>query len=208
MTRTLLRRLRRDDRGATIIEFAMVAPVMLLLMMGLGDLLFQVYAQAVLTGAVQKAARDSGIQASDSSAIDTAVITAITPLIKDLAANCAANPAAGSWCSTRKSYDTFGQVPPEPLFDTNGNNVRDPGECFIDQNGNGVWDADRGVTGQGGASAVALYTMKITYRRMFPAAPLFGWSTTQTISSSLVLKNQPYASQAAAGTTTNNKICT
>lgn len=206
--RSFARRLRRDRRGATLIEFAMVAPVMLLLMMGLGDLLFQVYAQAVLTGAVQKAARDSGIQAADSTTIDATVIATIRPLIKNLTANCAANPGAGTWCSTRKSYDTFSQVPPEPLFDTNGNNVRDPGECFIDQNGNGVWDVDRGTTGQGGASAVALYTMTITYARMFPVARLFGWSSTQTISSILVLKNQPYASQAAAAAVTNNKICT
>lgn len=208
MTGMLARRLTRDRRGATIIEFAMVAPVMLLLMMGLGDLLFQVYAQAVLTGAVQKAARDSGIQAADSATIDSAVITMLRPLVNNLTANCAANAGASTWCSTRKSYDSFSQVPPEPLVDTNNNGIRDPGECFIDQNGNGVWDVDRGTTGQGGASAVALYTMTITYPRLFPVAGLFGWASTQTISSSLVLKNQPYASQAAAAATTNNKICT
>ena len=40
MIRTL-HRLARDRRGVTIIEFAIVLPVMLLMMMGLGDLLYQ-----------------------------------------------------------------------------------------------------------------------------------------------------------------------
>ena len=57
-----LRRLGRDRRGVTIVEFAMVAPVLSLLMMGLGDMLYQMYVKEMLTGSVQKAARDSGIQ--------------------------------------------------------------------------------------------------------------------------------------------------
>lgn len=196
MIACLLARLRRDRRGATIIEFAIVAPVMMLLMMGLGDLLYQVYAQSVLNGAVQKAARDSGIEggAANISTIDGTVQT----IARQIA------PAA-TFVPTRKSYDSFAEVAPEPFTDTNGNGVRNAGECFTDMNGNGSWDADPGSTGQGGASAVTLYTMTMTYRRLFPVAGLFGWPATQTISATTLLKNQPYATQVTTASTT---ICT
>lgn len=192
----VLRRLRRDVRGSTIIEFAIITPVMALMMMGLGDLLYQLYAQSVLNGAVQKAARDSGIEggATNTTAID-AIVQA---LVKRIAKNA-------SFVSTRKSYDSFSEVSPEPFTDTNGNGLRDAGECFTDENSNGSWDADPGIAGQGGASAVTLYTMTVTYPRLFPVAKLFGWSSTQTISSATLLKNQPYATQSV---NTNVTVCT
>jgi len=199
--------MRRDRRGATIVEFAIISPVMLLMMMGLGDLLYQVYTQSVLNGAVQKAARDSGIEggAAITTTIDSNVISIITPLVKNLVLNCSTPAVKSTWCSKRESYDSFSEVAPEPFVDTNGNGIRDPGECFTDENGNGTWDADPGITGQGGASAVTLYTMTITYPRLFPFAKLFGASTTQTISATSLLKNQPYATQT---TNTNVTVCT
>lgn len=210
MTRARYQRLSRDRRGAALIEFALVAPVMIMLMMGLGDLLYQIYAQSVLTGAVQKAARDSGIEggAANAGTLDTNVINIISPLIKNLTVNCAANPPTSTWCSKREYYDNFADVPPEPFVDTNGNGTRDAGECFTDLNGNGTWDLDRGDAGQGGANSVALYTMRITYPRLFPVASLLGWSPNQTITSTSLLKNQPYASQTLSGDPdTNVQIC-
>lgn len=186
MLRHTLHRLGRDRRGVTIVEFALVAPVMLLVLMGLGDMLYQGYVQSVLTGAVQKAARDATIQgnAQNTAAIDAKV----TSMVQYIA------PAA-TFVSTRKSYQYFGAAAPEPFVDTNGNGIRDPGECYTDINGNQQWDADPGSTGQGGASDVTLYTMAVTYPRLFPVASLIGWSPTLTISATTFLKNQPYATQ-------------
>ncbi|WCM28726.1 pilus assembly protein [Sphingomonas sp. QA11] len=190
----LAARLRADRRGATIVEFAIVSPVMLLLLMGLGDMLYQQYAQSVLNGAVQKAARDSTIEAASTSTIDARVQTMIQTIAKN-----------ATLSSTRMSYDNFTEVAPEPFVDTNGNGIRDPGECYTDENGNNQWDADPGATGQGGASDVTLYTVTVTYPRLFPVAGLFGWPSTQTIKASTLLKNQPYAAQT---TTANVTICT
>lgn len=193
MTRALFHRLRRDRRGATIVEFAIVAPVMMMLIMGVGDLLYQSYAQAILSGAVQKAGRDSSIEGAPVSTIDGRVSAAVRLVARNATFN-----------SSRKNYDTFTAVAPEPFTDTNGNGIRDVGECFSDVNGNKQWDADPGATGQGGANAVALYTMTVTYPRMFPFARLFGANATQTISASTLLKNQPYDNQA---TTTPKTVC-
>ena len=188
--------LRSDRRGAVLVEFAILAPVMMVMLMGLFDLLYQVYTQSILNGELQKAARDSGIEggAASTSTIDAKVQTMVMKIA----------PGA-TFTSTRKSYDSFSEVAPEPFTDTNGNGVRDPGECFTDENGNGTWDQDPGAAGQGGASAVTVYTMTATYPRLFPVAGLFGWPTTQTVSATTLLKNQPYATQT---TTANVTVCT
>lgn len=196
MTRLVrtLGRLRRDQEGATIVEFAVVLPVMLVLIMGLGEILYQEYAQSVLTGALQKAGRDSTIQSADTSAVDAKVMSMVRVIAK-----------SATYTTSRKTYDSFSQIAPEPFTDTNGNGVRDTGECFDDVNGNGTWDADPGATGQGGASDVTLYTMTITYPRLFPVAGLLGWSRNATLSATTLLKNQPYATQT---TTATVPVCT
>ena len=193
-------RLARDTRGAALIEFAIIAPVMCLLMMGLGDMLYQLYAKAVLNGAVQKAARDSAIQggAQLSATIDGKVVTMMSNMMRTPVYSCAPIAGTTTWCSTRKSYANFAQIAPEPFTDLNGNGTRQAGECYSDVNGNAQWDADPGKTGQGGANDVTLYTMTVNYPRIFPVAGLFGWSTSLTISSTSLLKNQPYATQASS----------
>ena len=52
---------------------------------------------------------------------------------------------------------------------------------------------------------MTLYTMTLTYPRLFPVAGLMGWSNSATISAQTLLKNQPYASQQTVTATT---ICT
>lgn len=191
-----IRKLTRAQEGVSLTEFGLLAPVMIALWMGLGDILYQAYLQSVLNGAVQKAGRDSGIEggAAQISTLDTKVQTAVRVLSK-----------TATFASTRRNYDTFTEVAPEPFIDTNNNGVRDTGECFTDQNINGVWDADPGAAGQGGAGAVTLYTMTVTYPRLFPVWGFFGVARSQSISASTLLKNQPYATQS---TTTATTVCT
>ena len=182
-----LARLRRDHRGVTAIEFAFVAPVLCLLIMGLCDLTYQSYVQVILTGALQKAGRDSTIQGASNrtAALDAAVIGMVRQVAK-----------SATYTSTRKSYAQFSYVRPEVFQDNNNNGVYDSAsECFTDVNGNGLWDADPGLAGQGGANDVVLYTMTVTYPRLFPLAGMLGWSANQSIGASTVLKNQPYANQ-------------
>lgn len=202
----IARRLVDDRRGVTIIEFAIITPVMLLVIMGLGDILYQEYAQSILNGALQKAGRDSSIQggADATGTIDAKVIAMMTSIMKQPSQVCPAT-AASTWCSVRKNYDTFTQVAPEPFTDSDGDGKCDHGEPFMDQNANGTWDADPGVIGQGGANDVTLYTMTITYPRLFPVAGLLGWSSNQTVVATTLLKNQPYATQAL--TTVVQKNC-
>jgi len=183
--------LRRDTRGAALVEFAILAPVMMTLIMGLCDLSYQVYAKSILNGAMQKAARDSAIQggADNTAALDAKVTT----MVKNIAKNA-------TIVFTRKNYDSFSVIKPEPFVDANNDGIRQVGECYTDINANNQWDADPGVNGQGGANDVTLYSATVTYPRLFP---LFG--ATQTITANSLLKNQPYASQSVVTPAT---VCT
>jgi Flp pilus assembly protein TadG len=55
--------LLKDELGATISEFAVVAPVFLLMMMGTFDAAHTMYVRAVMQGAVYKAARETALKA-------------------------------------------------------------------------------------------------------------------------------------------------
>lgn len=185
-----LPRVSDDERGATLVEFAIVAPVMMLMLMGFFDLAHQAYAKSVLTGVVTKAARDATLEggAATGAALDATVATQVR---KVTGQSATVDPS-------RLSYTDFrGVGTPEQFTDAGspGNNQYDTGECFVDTNGNGVWDSDIGRSGQGGAQDAVLYKVTVTYRRLFPMAGMLGWSDNQEISASTVLRNQPYAEQ-------------
>jgi Flp pilus assembly protein TadG len=191
-----LRRIGADRRGATVVEFAIVIPVLATLLMGLGDLLYTAYLQAILTGAVQKAGRDSSLEQSalDQSSLDAGVTSAIKSIASDAAVSF-----------QRRSYASFALVKPEYFDDTNADGIRQPGECFDDVNGNGAWDADPGRGSQGGANDVTRYTVTVSYPRLFPVSGLIGLSAQGEMSASTLLKNQPYKTQTVA---TIKRICT
>jgi hypothetical protein len=194
-------RLGRDRRGNTIVEFAVVLPVMMMAIMGLMELCFQVYVQSVLTGAVQKAGRDSTIETniSNTATIDAAVLATVRTV---------AAQASFPTPPTRQNFASFQQVNrvgPEPYVDSNKNGQYDKGECFDDINGNGVWDnqttQDTGTAGTGGANDVVAYTVAIAYPRLFPISQLFGFGSSVRLTSTTMLRNQPFASQNKSETT-------
>jgi Flp pilus assembly pilin Flp len=191
--RSLRRRLGKDSRGVAATEFAILAPVLIMMIMGLMDMGYHAYVQSALEGAIQKAGRDSGIEGADTATIDTKLKNSVKLVV----------PSA-SFVITRKSYSSFSNITPERYDDANNNGRYDSGECFYDTNANGAWDADPGITGQGGASDVTLLTVTASFTRLFPLAKLLGWSQTDSASATMLLKNQPYATQSIPTTT---KIC-
>ena len=173
MAKRKYRRFGFDQRGATLVEFALIAPVMILMIMGLGDVLYTYYAQSILAGAVQKAGRDSAIQGGGEStdAIDGQIVSMLSRIMKVPEKSCVDSPSAGTWCATRKNYANFSIIRPEPFVDSNRNGVRDAKECYTDINDNGRWDQDAGKAGQGGSDDVTMYTFRLTFARLFPVSP-------------------------------------
>lgn len=190
----LLRGLARDCTGSYLVEFAVAAPVFLMLTMGAMDVGHTLYAKAVLHGAVEKAGRDSALETGAASAtqatIDANVVSAVKALNKDATVSI-----------SRQYYHDFStakQSKMEPYTDTNHNGSCDNNEPFVDYNNDGSRDMDSGISGQGLAKDVTVYSATMTYPRLFPTARLLGFPSTVTLSAKTVLANQPYADQADA----------
>lgn len=179
--------LLRDERGATLVEFALLSPVLLLTILGLMDMGYNYYVQAQLQGTIQKAARDATLERAQSTTddIDASVAKAVHQLV----------PAA-SLAFERSSYTRFTDVAqPEDFSDLDEDGRCDDGEPFEDANGNGRWDEDRGTRGTGGARDAVLYEVTVTYPRAFGIAGLVGLPNTFTTRSTTVLRNQPWGEQ-------------
>lgn len=178
--------LARDARGVTAVEFALVAPVMLMTIMGLFDMGHAQYTRALLEGAIDKASRAATVEGSSTTSIDARVTT----VVKQIA------PSA-TLTFNRTTYSDFSDVGmPEDFDDVDKDGTCDNGEPFEDANGNGTYDLDRGKTGNGGARDAVLYTVSVSYKRILPIGRLIGQSDTMKLSVTSVLRNQPYGIQA------------
>lgn len=181
--------LLNDRSGVTVIEFALVAPMFLLLVVGCLDLGQMVYAVGVLDGAVEKAARDSTLETGDTTAADAQVEDVILKVL----------PGADV-TSTRRSYFDFSDIArPERWNDGNNDGTCSEGENYVDENNNGDWDSDVGSTDNGGANDVVMYTVTVRYDPIFalPLVPI-DWSRRE-ITSTAVRRNQPFATQDGLG---------
>ena len=181
---SFLRRLRRDERGVTILEFAMVAPVLLLLLLGIFDLGYRSYASSVLQGALHDAARMATVGSYSMAQIDSRVKTRLS----NFATRSTVTTEAASY------YDFAGVAQPEKIIgDTAPMGSYNAGDCFEDANGNNRFDSDRGRSGTGNSDDIVRYTVTISFPRILPMGSLMGWGNTQTLTANTVLRNQPYA---------------
>jgi Flp pilus assembly pilin Flp len=192
--RTLSIRLRRffnDNRGVTSVEFALIAPVLLLLMCGAIDLGYMYLAQTTLNGAIMQ-----GAQVASSSMERTEAQRLASLRGGVLAAMGAFSPQQPTVNAT--IYHTFGSSFPEDYIDTNHSGAYDgpagafPGESFTDRNANGVWDADvpitTGATTMGDVGDVVSYSASLPVRHLFG---FVGWSSPNvTLKAYAVVRNE------------------
>lgn len=182
-----LHRIRHDRKGSAAVEFALISPALMLVVMGLFDMGYTLYAGVMLQGTIQRAARSATVEGA------AATLGSIDDKVEDEIKRVVPN---ADIVFSRKSYSNFSDVAlPEDYTDTNANGSCDAGEPFEDANGSGTWDSDRGVDGLGGARDAVLYTVTMTYRRPFPMASLIGLPESVSNKASTVLRNQPYAMQ-------------
>jgi Flp pilus assembly protein TadG len=182
--RTFLRALRSDTRGATIVEFAIVVPVLSMLLLGTLDLGYRSYVSSIVQGALHEAARMATV-----GGVSTAQIQAhVQSRLRDFSRNATIT-------TTTRSYADFSgvKVPETITQDTVPLGTYNSGDCFQDANGNGTYDLDRGRSGMGGAEDVVYFEVSMTYPHIVPVATLLGWNNNVTITQNTVLRNQPYA---------------
>ncbi len=203
LLRKLIRRLRKNKSGIAIVEFAVLAPTFMLMLMAFYDFAHSLWAKSVIEGALQKAARDNGLNTTATT--QTAIDTRVRELIK------LTNRDATVQFSRRfyKNYMKASLKEHEPFIDSeqtvgpitwSRDNFCNHGEPYDDRNWNGVWDADGADNGQGGAQDDTIYTVTVSYPRLFPLHNFLGWSRTVSVSAATILQNQPWAKQTVYST--------
>jgi Flp pilus assembly protein TadG len=188
--------LGRDRRGATVVEFALIAPVLAVMLIGAFDIGHTLYMNAALQGVVQKTARDSALEGGTSTAAAAALDKQLADQVQVLASDSKVT-------ISRRFYRTYAAASAkkaEAFTDVNKNGTCDAGEPYEDANLNSNWDRDGGNSGQGGAKDATVYTATVTYPRLFPFWRMVGGSETATVSATTVLRNQPYGDQGSYGT--------
>jgi len=184
----VLTRFRTAVDGATAVEFAIIAPVLIFLTFAIVESGIAFAADIVLKNATYDAARTGRTGfVSENSTQDATVKAKIRN-------QAGVFMDADKLVITSLSYKGFDALKkPEPFTDKNGNGVRDDGENFTDVNGNGVYDIDQGANGYGGTAQVVLYTVTYPWTFHTPVLKqLVGNDGTVELTATAVVQNEPY----------------
>jgi Flp pilus assembly pilin Flp len=182
-----LRSLRRDRRGATIVEFALILPVLCTLLLGVLDLGYRSYVTSIVQGALHEAARMATVGGVPITTIETHVQNRLQRFSNN----------ATITVTTRSYADFTGVGIPETITsDTAPIGTYNSGDCYEDYNGNGHYDLDRGRSGLGGAEDVVYFEVTMTYPHIVPLGRFLGWNNNVTITQNTLLRNQPYAGRS------------
>jgi Flp pilus assembly protein TadG len=195
--RGILSRLRKDKEGITIVEFAFVSPVLMLLVCGTMEICYDLYQRSVIQGVIQRAARKAAVGGLSSGQVDLYIKDKVKPVLPGSSRN---DPNAIS--ILKKSYYNFSNVNKKEKItrDINNNDVFDSTtDCYEDANRNGSYDqaAGAGQNGLGGADDIVYYEVSVTTPRLFPVVGMMGFSENVSITTKTVIRNQPFSVQNA-----------
>ena len=188
--------LKRDARGAALMEFALVLPIALILILGGIEIGHTFYVKSVLVGKLQKAARDLSLEGAASDSAITAIQNEVTSGVKQVMSDARVTYDLCSFHDYKNAANR-----PEEFGDTDHDGVCNHGETYVDSNGNGQWDADGSREGRGGAKDVVMLTATVTYAR-FGMARLFSSNPDVKLVASTLLRNQPSTTQSEPSTRT------
>jgi len=181
----------RDTGGATALEFALITPLMLILLFATVDVGMEILLDSALEHGAQAAARigmtvqtESGI--SREQAVYNEVWYWVGPWLQN----------QGQLTVTEETYPAFSDIGmPEPCGD---DSYAKTGVCtgpYTDVNGNGHWDADMGSNGLGGYGAIVRYQFQISRPTFTGILQLLGISLF-SLQRTVVLQNEPQNSQS------------
>lgn len=183
-----LKGLARDESGATLAEFALVAPVLAYMTLGSFEFGTIMLTNSLMEGALREASR-YGITGREVDGEDR--MTTIRRVIDEHTLGLVDMDDAKIDVLV---YDKFGSIGDgEPYIDGNGDGQYTPGESFSDQNGNGSWDSDVGSQGAGEDDDVVLYRIQYDWPIMTPAmAKIIGKDGKFPLKASIAVRNEPW----------------
>lgn len=172
---------RHSQRGSVAVEFALVAPVMILFVIGIIEVGMYMSVNTMLEGGLRQASRYGVTGAGNREAQIRSIIAGNSYGLVDM----------NSITITAKTYSSYASIGDEKYNDQNHNGQYDAGETYTDRNGNGNWNPDGGTPGYGTGDTIVAY--RVGYNWPFLTGlmkPLMGdkWYMSSTI----VVRNEPY----------------
>lgn len=187
---------RRD--GATALEFAFVAPLLLAFVLGTMELGMVAFSNIMLEGALREAARN-GITGPDPPPGFATKKDYLVSVVNQYGGGIIQIAPSDL---TTQVYPDFGSIgQPEPFTNTNTATdimpgsipVYDVGEPFVDVNCSGVWEDDMGFAGLGEGSDIVLYT--VTHEKPLMTGlfdHVIGTGGKYTLKATVVVRNEPF----------------
>ncbi len=183
-----LGRLRANRDGTAMIEFALVGPVLILLLLGTFELGAVMLTSTLMEGALRDASR-YGVTGQELN--EDARLARIREILGERTLGLVDLDTARIEVLVYPGFADIGQ--PEGFIDANANASYDAGETFTDTNGNGTWDADSGVPGPGGSGDIVLYRLIYDWPLITPLiSSILGSDGTLALTASLVVRNEPW----------------
>jgi Flp pilus assembly protein TadG len=185
----LLGRFARAERGNALVEWGLVAPVMLLLIMVIIEVSMITFINNAVEGGLKEATR-WGIT-GQSAPTGLTKEQYIASVVKEHTYGLVSD---GDITISTKVYPSFSDVGKgEPFTDSNANNKYDAGEPYTDINKNGKWDDDMGVNSVGKGGDIVAYTVDYKWTVMTPLLIPFATKDGKfDYSATVVVRNEPY----------------
>jgi len=177
-----------NNAGSTVIEFAVLAPLLCLILVGTVETGLVLFTNAVLEGATSSASR---VGKAGFAPVGQTREQFIRSRILQLAGSYL-NPS--KLTVTTLSYTSFANVgKPEPCI-TPTPCPGTPGVNFTDVNGNGTWDQDMGKANAGGSGDVVVYRVSYPWPLFTPLMRnvLGGSDGTITLTAVTTVRNEAF----------------
>ena len=186
--RAKARRLHRDRRGTTAVEFALIGSVLVFLLAGIVEFSLIMVVNNSLDASTSISSRvgKTGFADTDKSREQT--------ILEEIDRRVGSLIDVEEVQISSESYTNFDQIgKPEPWNDANNNGTPEAGE-FTDINGNGQWDEDMGTEGFGGSDDVVVYTISYDWKITTPllSQVIGGSDGAITLKTRWVVKNEPF----------------
>lgn len=189
----LIKKLLNSERGAMAVEYALVLPVFLTMVLGSMEIGRVLMVYSALEGAVTESTRISitGNIPEGYETVDAYIEDYIKDTLNDVGID------AGIEISMRV-YESFSDIgSEEPFTDEDGDLTCNNGEFYTDVNGNGAWDADMGASGAGGEENIMVMSINVELPYMMHGfIDAFTENPNINLGTSTAVRNEPYGGVA------------
>lgn len=200
MLRCCFTKILRCHNGATAVEYAIIAPVLLLLLMGTFEYSMLMYASAVLEGSVAFAARAGKtgyVNTSSTGSCPSPVVNGtVSPQTQSQYLNCVAVQHSKGLFDSTKLQVTYNDTG-SSTFSSSADTPTTAGPCTNNPAMANPPSLPLCSENTQNAGDIVVYTASYPWTIYTPLMRQFlGSNGTVTISSSAVVKNEPYSSSS------------